>query len=1194
MNLNMSKAYKTDTLRSIKNTLSRFISIIAIVALGTSFFVGFNAVYPDMIDTADEYFEDYNLMDIRVQSNVGIYEDELQKLSEIDGVSAVMGQKFVDGLVEMLNDEDNPQFEGLVDIDGSQLTIRAFALDVDKAVAHSADGEDDPTYINRLRLIKGEWPDEVGECLITDSGLTTPDEFQIGEIIKIVGDGEGLSTYLHTTEFTIVGIVESPYWLSFERGATTAGSGKLGDYVYIPQETFTDELNYYSEAYITVDGADKYEPYSKKYDKVVDPVMDAIRAATDGIMANTLSDLSISLPARIADGEATYAKAEAYANQKLGEALEELETLRAYSKEGENALSSYQAEIDSQYSAALSKIASGNSQYSSQLKQYNNYYQQVVASENLLNSKKAEYDRKVNEYNNAKDQLVDANIEIKSAENQIASTENLIKTTNMVSDQVLSNYTSNLEALDLETLAASVREYNPDLADRLVAAAGLTGQGMAADASSVISDALVDYNVQLNTAKAQLEAGKREYSANKAKLDAANAELALAKQDLNAADAKLSSAKQALDTYKNKLNDANIEIKMGELESDSKYQSALSQLEIKKAQAEAAAKNLEEYEAEYAATEKSVNEQLMAARGQLDKARNTYELIQDGDATLNVYSRDDSPGYTGYGSAAYNMKALAKVFPTFFFIVSTLICLVTMTRMVEEERTQLGTLKALGYDNKTIVAKYIVYALSASLIGSVVGTSIGFIIFPKAIFAAWGIMYDLPKCNLHYYLGYALLATIIAVVSTCGASLFACRNELASVPAVLMRPKPPKEGKRVLLENVDAIWSRLNFTSKITVRNLFRNPKRFIMTLVGIGGCTALLLAGFGLSDSVSACIDKQYGEDGVAQYDLQVVLKDGATSESDIVREIDNMLTVDEMMLAKLQVCKGFSDRTDNELEVDVLVPENPDMLSNLVNLKTKRGKTVKIDDSGAIITQKFANKTNTDIGDTVTLRWTEGAREVTYDVVVSAIVQNYTFHYVYMTPAYYEQVTGGAPEYTYIYTSLKDDITKAEKIQLENDINSYSEVNGSVYTSVVQNSFENIISALNLVIVVLIIAAGALAFVVLYNLNNINVNERIRELATLKVLGFYDGEVSAYIYRENIILTLLGTVIGLLLGIPVQRLIVNVIDIDTVTFGTQLDFTSFIFSAALTIVFAVLVNLIMHFNLKHIKMVESLKSVE
>lgn len=1192
--MNLTKAYKTDTLRSVKNTLSRFISIIAIVALGTSFFVGFNAVYPDMIDTAEEYFEDYNLMDIRVQSNIGIYESELNALAEIDGVQSVMGQKFVDGLVEMLNDDEDPQFEGLVDIDGSQLTIRAFALDVDKAVAFSANGEDDDSYINRLRLIKGEWPDEPGECVITDSGLTTPDEFKIGEIIKIVGDGEGLDTYLTTTEFTIVGIVESPYWLSFERGATMAGSGKLGDYIYIPQETFTDQMNYYSEAYITVQGADKYQPYSKKYDRCVEPVMEAIRAESDGIMALATGDLLATLPQKIADGEATYQKAEAYASQKLAESYEELETLRSFSQGGDSALSEYQNEIDSQYAQALQQLASGNSQYASKLKTYNSYLNQYNQSETLLRQKEAEYDTKKAEYDAAKDQLVEANTKILVAEGQIQSMEQLIGSTSTISKQFASNFDQNVEDLDLMGIADTVEEYNPDLAKRLRAAANVTAGGMAADVGGLLNETLDTYNIELNAKKAELQAGKNEYSAGKAKLESANAQLTQAKADLNSANAKLTSSRQQLDSYKRQLDDANIRLKMGELESSSKRQSAQSQLDIKAAQAEAAASNLEEYEKKYAAAEKSVNEQLLAARSQLDKAKNTYELITTGDAAINVYDRDDSPGYSGYGSAAFNMKALAKVFPTFFFIVSTLICLVTMTRMVEEERTQLGTLKALGYDNKTIVAKYIAYALSASLIGSVIGTSVGFIVFPKAITAAWGIMYDLPKVNLHYFFGYALLATIIAVASTCGASYWACRSELASVPAVLMRPKPPKEGKRVLLENIDSIWSRLNFTSKITVRNLFRNPKRFVMTLVGIGGCTALLLAGFGLSDSVSACIEKQYGSEGVAQYDLQVVLKDPATSDSFIVNELDRMTAIDEMMLAKLQVCTGSCDRNDNELEVDVLVPEDPAMLSKLVNLESKRGKTKTLDDSGAIITQKFANKMNAGVGDTVTLTWTEGSREVTYDVKVAAIVQNYTFHYVYMTPAYYESVTGKAPDYTYIYTSLKDDISKTEKVQLENEINAYTEVNGSVYTSVVRNSFENIISALNLVIIVLIIAAGALAFVVLYNLNNINVNERIRELATLKVLGFYDGEVSAYIYRENIILTLLGTIIGLILGIPVQRLIVSVIDIDTVTFGTQLDFTSFIFAAALTIIFAVIVNVIMHFNLKHIKMVESLKSVE
>lgn len=1191
MKINMTKAYKTDTRRSVKNTLSRFISIIAIVALGTSFFVGFKATYPDMMDTAKRYFKTNNLMDLRVQSNIGIYDDEIEKIAQIDGVETVVGQKFVDGLVQTLNDEDDPQFEGLVDIDGSQLTVRAYSLDVDKAVAFQ-NGENDPTYINRLSLIDGEWPDDVGECVVTDSGLTTPDEFKIGEVIKIAGDGESMSDSLETTEFTIVGIVETPYYLSFERGATTAGSGKLGDYIYVPKETFKEDVNYYSEAYIKVKGSDKFDPYTDKYDEHIEPVADRIREATESIVADTVAELYITLPAKIMEGETTYSKAEAYASAKLGEAQAELETLRRYAKEGDAALREYQDEINSKYADALSKISKGNSKYSSQMKQYNAYYSQVMAYEALLSAKQQEYDTKMNEYNSAKDTLTEAKIEIAAAENQIRSTEQMLSATQMVSDQVLKNYSQSMEELDLEGLAKQVEDINPDLAKRLRAAAKLTGQGIAVDASKVIADAMADYNAQLAQAKRDLQDAQNEYSAGKARLDSANAQLAQAKRDLNTADSKLKSAKSQLETYKQKLQDANIDLKMGELEADSSYRQAMSQLELKKSQAEAAAKNLEEYEAKYAATEASVNEQLLAARTRLDKATNLLDSLDE--AYLNVYTRDDSPGYSGYGSVSYNMKSLAKVFPTFFFIVSTLICLVTMTRMVEEERTQLGTLKALGYGNDTIVSKYILYALSASLIGSVIGISIGFVIFPKAIFAAWGIMYDLPSLRIHYIFGYIILAMAIAVLSTCGAALWACRNELMSVPAVLMRPKPPKEGKRVLLENVDAIWSRLSFTSKITVRNLFRNPKRFIMTLVGIGGCTALILAGFGLSDSVSAVIDKQYGKDGIAQYDLQVVLKKPVTSEDLIVEDINDMAVVEDTMPAELKVCKGSSDRTDNELEVDILVPEDASKLNSFVKLENKHGKKQTLTNEGAIITKKFADKTDSKVGDTVKISWTEGSRDVSYDVKVAAIVDNYTFHYVYMTPSYYEKVTGKAPQFTYLYTRLKDGVSRTEKIQLENEINEYEEVNGSVYTSVVQNSFENIIHSLNMVIIVLIIAAAALAFVVLYNLNNINVNERIRELATLKVLGFYDGEVSAYIYRENVILTILGILLGLILGIPVQRLIVSAIDIDTVTFGTQLDFSSFLFAALLTVIFAIIVNLIMHFNLKHIKMVESLKSVE
>ncbi|MBS7359811.1 MAG: ABC transporter permease, partial [Oscillospiraceae bacterium] len=478
----------------------------------------------------------------------------------------------------------------------------------------------------------------------------------------------------------------------------------------------------------------------------------------------------------------------------------------------------------------------------------------------------------------------------------------------------------------------------------------------------------------------------------------------------------------------------------------------------------------------------------------------------------------------------------------------------------------------------------------------ILGTAVCIYGIPFCITGAWGIMYELPNTVYKLMPVYIILGALIATGSTVLAAYIACRNELKVVPSVLMRPKPPKAGKRVFLENINFIWKRLSFTSKVTVRNLFRNFNRFAVTVLGIAGCTALILSAFGLRDAIGGVIDNQYAKDiGIARYDLQVVLKDYQNSynESLIVSDINNIDGIDSSMLVYLKVCEGFSDREDNTLEVDVLVPENPNVFQNFVNLEYK-GKDVPLTDEGAVISKKFADKTDTKVGDTVKILWTEGSKVVEYDVLVTVITENYTFHYVYMTPYYFSKLTQSNMGFNYLFCKLTDDVTPEQKVTIESQINQMRGVNGSVFTTVVIDNFNNIVNSLNIVIMLLIVAAMGLAIVVIYNLNNINVNERIRELATLKVLGFYDGEVSAYIYRENIFLTVIGIALGLVLGIPLNIAVIGVVDIDTLTFKTDLEPLSYILAIVITVVFAIIVNFLMHLKLKKISMVESLKSVE
>ena len=1194
----MTSAYFTDSFRSIKRTFSRFASIIAIVAMGSGLFCGLNAVGPDMVNTAAEYYDEYNLMDLRLQSYLGLYEADLEQVRQIEGVKAVQGAKFVDGYVQVKNDKE--EYEGIVDIDGSELTVRVMGVDLDKAVAFQ-NGADDPNYINRLKLLRdgelkeGRYPHAPNECVVTCSGLTTPEQFVIGNTIKVVGDDEDISYYLKHDELTIVGVIQTPYWVSYERGVTTAGSGKLGDFVYVNNDAFTDRITYYSEAYITLEGADEYEPYSEEYDEFVDSMRQKIAEKAEGIAAIRRAQLLVGLEQRVNDGKIKIDNAEASVNVKLEEGRKQLQELYELEKTGEQQLAEAQKLMDEEYAKVQGQLQSGSNEYLAAVNEYNAKITAVSNGQVELANKETEYNNKKAQADAAKKQLDDAKVQLTIAEKEIKYIGTLISTTQSTLETLEENQDVAQSDLDLDAMAERLKETNPELAAMLLAASDLTAQGMAADAIVEVDQLLTQYEKELAVAQVEYNKGKAQYDSSYAEWEKADAQLKSANLQLTAAKNQLKDAEKQLEAYKEKIQSSGNQLQFGAIEAQTKYMTAQATLALKTTQFQNIKNTIAAAELQFEAAEKEANQKLGVIKTEYQKGESLLHNIKEG-VGWNVYTRHDSPGYTGYGQAAANMVRLAYIFPTFFFIVSTMVCLTTLTRMVEEERTQLGTLKALGYSNKMISGKYLLYAAMASSVGVVLGIIFGFIFVPMIICAAWGIMYEMPSTILSFMPLYLVLGVVISLGSTMLAAYLACRKELAAVPSVLMRPKPPKAGKRVFLENIDFIWKKLSFTSKVTVRNLFRNKKRFLVTVIGIAGCTALLLAAFGLRDSISGVIDNQYGEGtGVAQYDFQVVLEDGQANYNDskIVSDINAVDNLEKSMLGYLKVCKGYSDRTDKEMEIDILVPENPATMGEFINLKLNN-KPVPLTDEGAVISKKLADKTDTKIGDLMTVSWTEGSKTAEYQVKVTGIVDNYAFHYVYMTPYYYSQVTGTTLTYNYLFCKIADGMEQGAKIQLENTINDMKGVSGSVFTTVVIENFNNIIETLNLVILLFIVAAMALAIVVLYNLNNINVNERIRELATLKVLGFYNGEVSAYIYRENVILTFIGIVLGLFLGIPLNIAVIGVVDIDTITFKTRLEPQSFLIAVVFTALLAVLVNVIMHFKLKKISMVESLKSVE
>lgn len=578
-----------------------------------------------------------------------------------------------------------------------------------------------------------------------------------------------------------------------------------------------------------------------------------------------------------------------------------------------------------------------------------------------------------------------------------------------------------------------------------------------------------------------------------------------------------------------------------------------------------------------------------AVNAEYDKKMN--ETLADSDSwEWYVLTRESSYSFRDYESSANRMKAIATVFPLFFIIVAGLVCLTTMTRMVEEERGLIGTYKALGYGKATIALKYVIYAFLASLTGAVIGCAAGLRLFPYIIYESWNIIYQMPaiKYASHTILSVVAVASLILV--TLIATLYSCYNELSEVPSALMRPKAPKNGKKILLEHT-FIWKHLSYTKKVTMRNIFLYKKRFFMTVIGIAGCGALITAGFGIKDSVQSIIDNQYGQ--IIHYDNILVFNKNA--DSDARNNLSDKISSDEYYKSSLMDYAYTAEvkipGSADDYSTEITVVNDTSAYMDYVTFRTRRSKkTIELDDSGVIISEKLAKDLNVKEGDNVLIH-DEDNKQAT--VKVSGVMEMYINNYIFMTSEYYSQVFGYTPDNNRILgilTSDGEDIQSVigDRYLTDNNVKSLTFVKANI------TRFENMIQSLDLVTWVLIISAGMLAFVVLYNLTNVNISERIREIATIKVLGFYDREVGEYVYRENIILTLIGGVFGLLLGMALHAYIMTTIELDGVMFGTKINISSFLISYGITILFSLLINIFMYPSLKKIPMVESLKSVE
>lgn len=1039
------KALRKDFYMEIRRSLGRFMSIFFIVAIGCAFFSGIRASEPDMRYSGDAYFDDKNMMDIEVISTLGLTEDDLHAIEDVDGVAAVEGSYSVDVLC---SEGDN------------QIAVHVMSLM--------------PT-MNQVQLEAGRLPEAENECAV-DVDYLDESSLEIGdEITFSSGSDDDITDTLKTDTFTITGAVSSPNYIAFQRGSTTIGNGTVTAFIVVPADSFS--LDVYTEIYAQVDGAKEMTAFTDEYDERIQQVMDAIEAI------------------KAEREQIRYEEIVEEANEALADARQQVSDAETELEDGKAQAEAELADARKQLEDAQAEVDSGR--------------QEIEASREQLESSRR--------------QLEDSQTQV---------------------DQGQEELNNNIDALNdqIDELNTAKEQYNT------LAASGATDDVTMATLNAMYEEiqngetAIAQAQAQIDAAKAELESGQEQINSGWDQINAGEQELADAEAQLAEAEAEIADG---WEEYYEGESEAEAEIADGE-------------------------------------------QKIADAKEELEDAENEINDLEKPE--WYIYDRSNLPEYSGYGENADRMRAIGEVFPVIFFLVAALISLTTMTRMVEEQRTQIGTLKALGYERHSIAGKYLGYALLATVSGSVVGILFGEKVFPYIIINAYGIMYQhMNDIVIPYNLEYGLGAAAAALASTLLATIFSCYKELREQAAELMRPPTPKQGQRVLLERVKFIWKWLNFSWKASIRNLVRYKKRLFMTIFGIGGCMALMLVGFGLKDSIFAIVDIQYGE--IQLYDGNIILSDDATEEekSNIIKELgkdSKMAGSTEGLLAQITVGNG-----EEQFDVYLDVPKNVEEFSEFVVLQDRiTNGTYELDDSGAVLTEKMATELGVEPGDTITIH-DEDKGDL--EVEISAVCENYMGHYLYMTPTYYEKVYGEKPDYNSIFYKTSDRITEeAERIG-EEALTLPGALSVS-YTTDLREQVDNMLGALDEVIVVLIISAGMLAFVVLYNLNNINITERQRELATLKVLGFYNGEVAMYVYRENIVLTVLGAIFGIVLGKFLHGFIIVTVEIESVMFGRNIDLSSFVYGFLLTILFSLLVNGAMYFKLKKINMVESLKSVE
>lgn len=1044
---------KKDFLREVRKSFARFLSILLIVALGVAFFSGIKSAAPAMRASADATYDSEKFMDICIQSSLGLTERDIDEIAKINGIEDVEGS-----------------------YDGTFL-CRANETEVVTSVLALTD------RINLVRVTEGRYPEKYYEC-IADRRFLEKTGHKIGDQITLsTGNDSVLSDTLATELFTIVGVGNTAYYLSDERGRAEIGNGTVDAFLIVPKQAFT--MTAFTKIFIRVKNATELNCFSSKYDRTVEQVVNNIKVISDtrcDVRYSEFKEESTNLIMR----------AERRFEDRKQKALDQLEKAYQELSDAQSALDIAQSEIDARK-------------------------QEIEDAKFLLDSQEENLPENLERVQKARNDLADLEAQYRNARVQL--------------------------------------NYNNDVISKLEEELRQGAAKMSSDEYAEAASVIYGYKYLAQVYQSSLDA--IQYS-----IGQANIRIDKYEQVLNGSPEAIAEARLKVETGDEELQKAQKELNDRQ-----------GTLDVKK----------EEYEL----SKKELTEEFNDAQAKLDAYK--LELENTPRPTWYITGREIVDTYAAFDNDASGISAIGSIFPIIFFLVAALISLTTMTRMVEEQRSQIGTLKSLGYSGAQISLKYILYSLSASLIGSVAGVLLGEGIIPKMVVNTYKLVYvNLTKILTPFNFVYAAIASVVAILCTTLAAFYAVRKSLKQAPAVLMRPKSPVVGKKILLERFKGFWIRLNYGQKASLRNLVRYKKRLFMTLFGVAGCMALLIVGFGIRDSVTSMSQKQYNE--IFNYQGTVTINEGLgkTERRHLLSDIQ--LTPGVVDYLQTYRAPAFAVKGTTEQDAYIVVPQNVDYLGDYISLNSRFSKqSIAPDDQSVIITEKLAKILGVKAGDTISFKLGKDA-EKTIDIQVKGITENYIYHYVYMTPAVYKMLFGQSASLNTLL--IRSHI--GDEAAFSRQILSLDGVTSVTMNSASQQQLLKTTDSLMVIVVLMIVSAALLAFVVLYNLNNINITERRRELATLKVLGFYPDEMRKYVFRENVILTLIGMVIGVALGLLLHFMVMRSVETDTMMFGMDIKWYSFVLSFALTAVFSVIVNLFMSFKLKKIDMVESLKSIE